>query len=557
MPYDTKHCVILLLLLMKPMIADRQPKLQNDASCPRPRVGKCSCEQIGPYTKVTCKGLDALPEKLPRNTTYIKITDGNIKEIPDNYFLPLKYLQSLELQNNKISNRFRLPQDLWSLDLGGNMLNSSSLYGMFDGLSKLRRLDISFNPIKGHLVPGTFSSLRELVELMITFCHLNDIKEGTFSGLIHLHRLNLESNDLQILKKGAFKGMKSRQDISMTLSINGNKIAYIEDGTFEDTNTIDHLSLARNRLTSLPDLRGILEKNSILNFDNNCISNISSLSKSGLKTITQLSLFANKVSIMPLFKNIRILQELRLASNNIKEIPARFLDNSPTLSTLTLNNNQIEKIHKDSFMGLKDLQELYLFNNVITQLPDGVFANLTLKYLFLNGNRLKKLTGRPFKGMKKTKTAIYFFGNDIQHIDNDYFNDLGNETMVDFRCKSLKDLPHIQRSSLSRITCAPNQLGWIRELNNQAAYSLATSGFFCNKTDSNDWNCIPCNVGSFQAKRDNDPCSECSAGGFYQDEMAQTKCKECNIGTYVHPNNTPGSTPLSCQACPQGKSPLV
>ena len=42
-------------------------------------------------------------------------------------------------------------------------------------------------------------------------------------------------------------------------------------------------------------------------------------------------------------------------------------------------------------------------------------------------------------------------------------------------------------------------------------------------------------------------------GGFYQDEMGETECKRCSVGTYVSVERHPGRSAIDCRACPYGK----
>eukprot|EP00118_Oscarella_pearsei_P028322 m.1873 g.1873 ORF g.1873 m.1873 type:complete len:294 (+) comp7997_c0_seq1:3-884(+) len=47
-------------------------------------------------------------------------------------------------------------------------------------------------------------------------------------------------------------------------------------------------------------------------------------------------------------------------------------------------------------------------------------------------------------------------------------------------------------------------------------------------------------------------CTLCPAGGYYQDEVGQSHCKECANGTYVEPSLIPAKKAASCHVCPHG-----
>ena len=46
-------------------------------------------------------------------------------------------------------------------------------------------------------------------------------------------------------------------------------------------------------------------------------------------------------------------------------------------------------------------------------------------------------------------------------------------------------------------------------------------------------------------------------GGFYQDQIGQMGCKTCSNGTFVAEKDRPGTSAVSCRACPYGKEYFV
>ncbi|XP_031572499.1 leucine-rich repeat-containing G-protein coupled receptor 5-like [Actinia tenebrosa] len=330
--------------------------------CPQPTVGNCSCEWTGPYVKVTCVGLDTVPEKVPESALYITFFNGTIKEIPQNFFLSFKNLITLNLKENKISNKFKLPKSLFNLFLDNNCLNASTIFGMFDGLTRLRALHLSWNPLGEKLVPGTFSSVKNVIELTLANCLLEDVGENMFLGLTNLRTLKIFGNKIRTLKRGAFRGISCpKGETSLTLKLVDNLISHIEDGAFEGVHGLFRLSLDGNQLSSFPNLTGF-PKFSDLTLSQNNIVDASSLTHSGIKQLENLLLNNNQISVIPedLFKHI-IIRTLDLSSNRIKEIPPRFLENPKTpqiINNLYLYDNEIEFVHSESFAGLPNLKTL-------------------------------------------------------------------------------------------------------------------------------------------------------------------------------------------------------
>ncbi|XP_028517195.1 slit homolog 3 protein [Exaiptasia diaphana] len=303
---------VLLMILNFQSCSTIDPET-NKTTCLKPKVGHCSCECPGvEYCRVTCKGLDTVPEELPPQTSYLEMTDGSIKEIPTDYLKNTNHLYEINLSNNSITNSFYIPKLVYNLDLSRNSLRSSTLFGMLRNLTSLTTLDLSRNPLNDTLIPGTFIDLENLDTLLIMDCGIKDLKVGTFHGLKKLRKVNIESNQISVLKRGILDGIGQRGKPSLKdISFHLNKISYIEDGIFEGQQ-IRGLYLHVNRLTSLPDLTGLCSHIRELRLSENYISDISALSKSGIKSIVKLKLDHNNISMIPsgTFDNIDILTVL-------------------------------------------------------------------------------------------------------------------------------------------------------------------------------------------------------------------------------------------------------
>lgn len=147
---------------------------------------------------------------------------------------------------------------------------------------------------------------------------------------------------------------------------------------------------------------------------------------------------------------------LDFTNNSISDVERYSFDNFPKLVKLKLTNNQLryEEISDDWLtekLG-QSLHQLYLDNNRITHLDDGIFDNLkNLNKLVLDGNKGLRLTPKTFgRGLKRLRTLS---------MDNCGFDTLDSEVFT--------NLGGLTRLSLSRnrFTAVPLALRYVPRLN--------------------------------------------------------------------------------------------
>ncbi|KAL9978997.1 hypothetical protein ACROYT_G016586 [Oculina patagonica] len=104
--------------------------------------------------------------------------------------------------------------------------------------------------------------------------------------------------------------------------------------------------------------------------------------------------------------------------------------------------------------------------------------------------------------------------------------------------------------------CAPSESSYITIIDEERGvrpkpldFGLHCNRYHCNSSGS-CFNCSFCSPGSYSDRRGD--CFKCTAGGFYQDEMGEIKCKTCNNGTFVSEKRHPGKSATDCWACPYG-----
>ncbi|XP_066933586.1 peroxidasin-like [Clytia hemisphaerica] len=141
---------------------------------------------------------------------------------------------------------------------------------------------------------------------------------------------------------------------------------------------------------------------------------------------------------------------LDLRYNKIKELKREDFKNLKNLENLFLGNNLISSIESDTFADLKKLRHLYLFSNRLRLIDGKTFTGLSsLEQLYLQNNAISKV-GRKSFGHLSSLQRLYLHRNRINSITRD--------TLAPLR--ALRRL----RLSSNRIQCTCAYLRLIKEL---------------------------------------------------------------------------------------------
>ncbi|XP_044584733.1 leucine-rich repeat-containing G-protein coupled receptor 5-like [Cotesia glomerata] len=267
--------------------------------------------------------------------------------------------------------------------------------GSFDKLPNLEYLDLSRNRIQlcdflsfgGHqklvtlIIDENDSGLREQV-LSESDC---------FPKLEHLYLRKNNIADITIPLQRTFPSLTH-------LYLSDNKL---KGRTFEYLDlplTLTHLHLERNQINRL-DTRGLINLSSLF-LDGNRIQSLSHLpcldeSNLSLRHATRLrflSLSQNMITSVQRdsFDDCRALKSLNLAHNRISSIPFGTFDGLSELRDLSLSYNQLTSL--PDFRNVRVLTSLSLDHNLIEYIPSGAFCDLgELKWLSLGNNRIKNV----------------------------------------------------------------------------------------------------------------------------------------------------------------------
>ncbi|XP_071842514.1 uncharacterized protein [Apostichopus japonicus] len=565
--------------------------------------GVCQCIETDITIEVDCSGgsIHVIPRNIPSNTISVAITYTHINEIPDNAFSGLSKLQTLTLSNNEIailnSDSFHGIPSTTRLMLSNNNL-SALVAKQFEGMPLLEQVFLRRNKIQS-IQEGSFDGLVNLLVIELGNNKLTKVQRNVFEGLQSLVFLYLDNNRIQTIQAGSLQGLtglwfiylqdnflqtlpeKLFEDLSLVkdLRLDSNKLQFLPLTLYEDMSSLSSLELNHNELNSLPakSFEGLSSLSSLY-LQNSKIKLLYEGTFQGLSNLDNLRMSENEINILPkgAFTGMPSLQGLYLDSNQITTMQVDafqglvnllVLDLSKNdlpqigfgvfnqteeykLTTLMLQRNQIKIIKRDDFLGLDKLEYLCLFSNQIHTIEDNSFHRMNLRYIYLFQNNLTNITGNPFGSNVLAQLQIY--RNEIKYFALESFVKIPINTTIYLNCNFFDSIPRNLKHD--NVNCvSPSLLPSVRA-NTWTVDALIWDGFECD-IFPDYFLCTPCGPGTYgdQIERG---CHPCPIGGFYQDEIAQTRpkagtpCKLCNPGTYVIHGH--GTSAKECEVCPEG-----
>ncbi|XP_054916475.1 podocan [Poeciliopsis prolifica] len=229
----------------------------------------------------------------------------------------------------------------------------------------------------------------------------NKIKEITVEHISHLHQLetlNLQNN---------------------WLTTEG-----LEDEGFEMLEELAYLYLANNKLSSAP--RVLPPSLVSADFAANHLSRIYPYTFGHKPKLRSVYLHNNKLTDEGLpddmFNASDTLEILTISSNFLRVVPSNL---PSSLLRLHLKSNRLEKIPAGAFEDLRNLRELYLQNNLLTNegMDNETFSQLSsLEYLDLSNNNLSVVP----KGLPRNLVLLHLEKNAIRSIPGDALTSVRN-----------------------------------------------------------------------------------------------------------------------------------
>ena len=354
----------------------------------------------------------------------------NREDFPDELLKPLTSLSWLALDNNNLRT-----------------LSTSCLYTF----GQLQYLNLEANKFR-FLPPQLFHSNvhRQLVDIRLSFNHLEDIESDTFSSLPALQTIVLTGNRIRTIRFGAFADLPAL----VTLELSDNRLSVISPKAFTGLPTLGRLKLQINDLKefSLGVLYNVTSpyNSMVLNLSHNQIVGLYPGDSGGQVYVKALDLTHNRVPEVPInfiqgvaatlrrlylgynrilrlddsaFGKLENLQILSMPHNGIQGVKRRAFHGLPSLQILELNNNHIEQLQSEQLSSLNELRTLTLAHNHIRSLPRDAFAGTRLERLDLSNNQFVVM---PSSALAEVGISLRYLDvsyNQLEHLDATMFPD--------------------------------------------------------------------------------------------------------------------------------------
>ncbi|XP_054640304.1 extracellular matrix protein 2 isoform X3 [Dunckerocampus dactyliophorus] len=222
------------------------------------------------------------------------------------------------------------------------------------------------------------------------------------------------------------------------------------------TVTCDNAKLTYFPPLYMPELKS-------LSLEGNNISSIPAEAFNGIPSLEWINLKKNKITSTGIdartFKGLKMLRRLYLDGNLLDAIPPNL---PPTLQELKINENKLQKIHGNSFHGLSSLVILELEANLLSETnvdPMAFVPLVELSYLRLGRNFFRSIP----QGLPSLLLELYLENNLIEEIPEGVFNYTKNLNVVSLRHNRLEEtrmapLAWINHRNLESIDLSYNKL---------------------------------------------------------------------------------------------------
>lgn len=323
--------------------------------------------------------------------------------------------------------------DTRSADCAVRVLDPTAIVALapsLDGAVRLRIRCSDVHHFESSLNAQSWQRLAGLHELHVHSCKVLRIPEGAFQPLLELKRLIVQTFNAAWgagrhleFAPRSFLGLRELHTLEI---IESNVLALPPDLLCELDN-LQTLNLTGNRIREIDDI-GLTAR---AVDDETCRADIRilDLSRNELKRLSKDG---------PLV-GLRQLQELHLQRNSITNIDKNALNGLTMLRTFNASHNLLDLLPEDLFGSTRDLREIHLAYNVLRDLPRGVFTRLEqLLVLNLANNRLGSdhVDETTFLGLIRLIVLDLSY-NLLTHIDARMFKDLFFLQILDLRNNSI------------------------------------------------------------------------------------------------------------------------
>uniref|UniRef100_A0A0P6J7L7 Toll-like receptor 5 n=1 Tax=Heterocephalus glaber TaxID=10181 RepID=A0A0P6J7L7_HETGA len=385
----------------------------------------------------------------------------NLTQVPQVLNTTKRLLLSSNYIGTVTSTSFPFLEQLQLLELGGQLTPLTIGPEAFRNLPTLRILDLGDSKMHAlHL--DAFQGLPQLLELRLFSCGLSDavLRDGYFRNLNSLTHLDLSVNTISSLYlHPSFQGLNSLKSVDFSF----NQIPTICEGELSPLQG-KTLSLLRLRMTKVY-MRGVDW--------GKCGNPLRSLQLETLDasengwTVPIMGNFSNAIEgskVSSLILQYHIMGA-GFGFRNIKDPDRSTLAGlaRSSVRSLDLSKGFIFSLNSRLFETLKDLKVLNLAHNKINRILNGAFEGLDgLQVLNLSFNLLGELYNSDFRGLPSV-AYIDLQRNHIGIVQAQTFRFLGNLETLDLRDNALKTMSFIP--SILTVFLGGNKLGTLPHIN--------------------------------------------------------------------------------------------
>ena len=294
----------------------------------------------------------------------------------------------------------------------------------------------------------------------------NDCAAVDSATMANIEKLDLNSKGLTALAPGDFAGLTSLQWLSLIY----NRLAALPEGLFDGLTSLQELHLNNNHLVGLtandPLFAGLPSAvNLQLGGQTTSIQTTAISVCDRTPQVRDAIMAAGDAANCAAVGAARVTR-LDIAGQGLTSLRADDFDGLTSLQYLYLHDNQLAELPEGLFDGLTGLQELYLSGNQLAELPEGVFDGLTsLQWLELSGNQLAALPEGVFDGLTSLQ-GIWLSGNQLAALPEGLFDGLTSLRGLSLHDNQLAALPEgvfDGLTSLQGLWLSGNQLAALPE----------------------------------------------------------------------------------------------
>ncbi|XP_016841506.3 toll-like receptor 6 [Nasonia vitripennis] len=315
----------------------------------------------------------------------LDLSFNRIDKLDPALFKDLYTLQILNLKSNEIEriapDTFAPMSNLHTLELSHNQLQyleGSSLNGLY----ALSLLALNYNLIES-IHPDAFKNCSSIQDLQLSGNNLEAVP-AALRDMGILKMLDLGENRLRVLERSSFEGLSSLYGLRLM----NNYVENLTQDALAELPALQILNLARNRIERLepeafranPMLQAVRLDCNLLGELSGAFANVSSLlwlnvSDNRIERfdyrqlpgqLQWLDLHQNEIAELGAAPAASRLQTLDASFNRLSRIAGRDLPDS--LELLFLNDNLVESVEPQSFVGKLNLSRVDLYANQIVRM---------------------------------------------------------------------------------------------------------------------------------------------------------------------------------------------